>query len=97
VQFHLSCQSINSVSLYKKLNKARLDSLEPKQVWQAPKINLDEFSNPMEEYSMYNMMEIFHLESEDNLTEEHAFYLGFSKKRTEAIIELFQSKPKYRF
>jgi len=81
---------------YKKLNKARLDSLVPKQVWQAPKINLDEFTNPMEEFSMYNMMEIFHLASENKLTEQHAFYLGFSKKRTEEIIELFQSKPKYR-
>ncbi|MEA1989426.1 MAG: tyrosine-type recombinase/integrase [Pseudomonadota bacterium] len=84
------------VKQYKKLNKARLDSLVPKEVWQAPKINLDEFTNPMEEFSMYNMMEIFHLASENNLTEENALHLGFSKQRTAEVIELFQSNPKYR-
>ena len=84
------------IKQYKKLNKARLDSLVPKEVWQAPKINLDEFTNPMEEFSMYNMMEIFHLASENALTEEHALHLGFSKQRTAEVIELFQSNPKYR-
>ncbi|GAB6069171.1 hypothetical protein JCM30760_02680 [Thiomicrorhabdus hydrogeniphila] len=84
------------IKQYKKLNKARLDSLVPKQVWQAPKINLDEFTNPMEEFSMYNMMEIFHLASENNLSEEHALHLGFSQQRTDEVIELFQSNPKYR-
>jgi hypothetical protein len=81
---------------HKILNKARLHSLAPKEAWQPPKVNMSEYQTPMQEFTMYNMMELFHLASESTLIDEHALHLGFSKPETLKVIDLFKCNSKYR-
>lgn len=87
-----------SIKPYKSLKLGREVSLKENQTWQPPKIDLTTIRPNIRDLPIYQMMEVYHLSSEDSvsLSDPVFDYLRFDKSAIARIREIFKLNPKYR-